>query len=206
MTAVQIFWRNITRAVNYLVSNRAVCKTGSSKTFCCSVGGNFTLTNMFGLQPTTKIFLNKHPNSGPHAVQQMWNSHKPNVVLPRVGEHVKIRFFKFLHLSVLHYVVLFFQAYHYCIKLLCFDLPSLHAITVHWVGGIVHHNPCPPLDHRVSCNVQQCNDATSVKYHQKLYRLMETLPEFIDNCWQILFYNRNHILSLWIQCLNTSKI
>jgi hypothetical protein len=67
--------------VNYLESDKAVCKTGSSKTFvmwqmhqidsCYSVGGNFTLTDMFGLQHTNKIFLNRHPNGGPHAVQQL---------------------------------------------------------------------------------------------------------------------------------------
>ena len=126
--------------------------------------------------------------------------------MPRVGEHVKIRFFKFLQLSVLHDVVLFFQAYHYCIKLLCFNLPSLHAITVHGVGRIVPHNPCPPLDHRVVYNVQQCNDATRHEILPETILSNGNFTWIIDNCWQILFYNRNYILSLWIQCLNTSKV
>ena len=109
MTATDIFGRNISRAMNYLESYMAVCETGSSKTFvmwqihhidsCHSVGGNFTLADMFGL--TTKIFLNKYSNGGPHAVQQLKNCQKPNFVLGALSvcTHVKIwilSFYKFI--------------------------------------------------------------------------------------------------------------
>jgi hypothetical protein len=71
----------------------------------------------------------------------------------------------------------FFQAYHYCIKKMYFDLPSLHAITVHGVGGIVPHNPCTPLDHHISCYMQQCNNAKTHEIRKKLYYPLETLPD-----------------------------
>ena len=137
---------------------------------CYSVGGNFTLTDMFGLQHTNKIFLNRHPNGGPHAVQQLQNCQKPNIVLgaPSVCTHVKIWIlssYKFIRIAWCCFV--FSKPTNIALKKMYFDLPSLHAITVHGVGGIVPHNPCTPLDHHISCYMQQCNNAKTHEITQE---------------------------------------
>ena len=109
---------------------------------CYSVGGNFTLTDMFGLQHTNKIFLNRHPNGGPHAVQQLQNCQKPNMVLgaPSVCTHVKIWIlssYKFIRIAWCCFVfskptIIALKKctliYHHYMQLLCMGLAALFLI------------------------------------------------------------------------------